>query len=247
MNEQTKPEPAGLTTPMAIVVAGGLIAGALYFGMRTEDSGSVAGTNATPAPVPAAQGNNAPAPAATITFRDITDEDHIRGAENAKVTMLEYSDIECPFCKRFHPTVQRILQEYPNDVRLVYRHFPLESIHPNARLASIAVECADDQGKFWELLDYLFENTTTGADLVEAKLIEHARAAGVPNAATFTSCLSAKTHDQKVTADLTDAGTAGGRGTPYTILVGPNGEKVPVSGAQSYEAVKGQIDTLLNS
>lgn len=245
MAEDSNSKQPGLTTPFAIVIAGALIAVALYAGMRNEapdTTGSADADNAQPA---AGQAN--PTVAAAITFRDVNEEDHIRGPENAKVTLLEYSDIECPFCKRFHPTVQQIMEEYPSDVRWVYRHFPLESIHPNARISANAVECADDQGKFWELADYLFENTTTGAELAEDQLPIHARAAGVPNIAAFTECLASRTYDSVVAADLVDAGTAGGRGTPYTILIGPDGQKVPVSGAQSFESVKAQIDTLLAS
>lgn len=241
----SKGQQPGLTTPFAIVIAGALIAVALYAGMRGETpaTGNNAANNGNPQPAAAGQPN--PTVAGTVTFREVNEEDHVLGSEDAKVTLLEYSDIECPFCKRFHPTVQQIIEEYPNDVRWVYRHFPLESIHPNARIAANAVECADDQGKFWELLDYLFENTSTGAELAESQLPAHAAAAGVPNIATFTRCLTERTHDSVVSADLTDAGTAGGRGTPYTILIGPDGEKVPISGAQSFESVKAQIDTLL--
>lgn len=99
---------------------------------------------------------------AHITFRPIDASDHTRGPENAKITLIEYSDIQCPFCQKFHPVVKQILDKYPNDVRWAYRHFPLEQIHPYARIAANAVECASEQGKFWELTDYLFEKGATG-------------------------------------------------------------------------------------
>lgn len=236
----------GLTTPFAIVIAGALIAIAIYAGMRGDESTTNKAVN-TNTDQQVAEVNASPAAAGTISFKEITDEDHIRGAADAKITLLEYSDIQCPYCKRFHPTMQQVLDAYPNDVRWVYRHFPLESIHPNARISANAVECANDQGKFWELTDYLFENVADGADLSEDKLPTHARVAGVPNIATFTQCLTDRTHDDVVAADLADAATAGGRGTPYTVLIGPDGQKIPISGAQSFDAIKAQIDSILQS
>lgn len=80
----------------------------------------------------------------------------VKGKADAKVTIVEFSDFECPFCVRAFPTVQQIVETYPNDVRLVYKHLPLTNIHPNAERAAIASECARDQGKFWELHDKMF-------------------------------------------------------------------------------------------
>ncbi|HRN70192.1 MAG TPA: thioredoxin domain-containing protein [Candidatus Woesebacteria bacterium] len=80
-----------------------------------------------------------------------------KGPTNAKVTIVEFSDFECPFCQRAFPTVQQILDTYPNDVRLVYKQLPLTNIHPNAERAALASECARDQGKFWEMHDRMFD------------------------------------------------------------------------------------------
>ena len=79
------------------------------------------------------------------------------GPENAKVTIVEFSDFECPFCVRAYPTVKQILSEYKNDVKLYYKHLPLVNIHPNAQKAAEASLCAADQGKFWEFHDKVFE------------------------------------------------------------------------------------------
>ena len=78
------------------------------------------------------------------------------GKADAKVTIIEFSDFECPFCIRAYPTVKQIMDTYPNDVKIVYKNLPLTNIHPNAELAAIASTCADDQGKFWEFHDKLF-------------------------------------------------------------------------------------------
>ncbi len=95
--------------------------------------------------------------ATTLTgLSPVTKDDHITGAKKPKVTLIEYSDFECPFCQRFHPTVKQLLEKYPDDVAVVFRHFPLESIHPNARGYAVASECAAEQGKFWEFTDSIF-------------------------------------------------------------------------------------------
>ncbi|OGG14788.1 hypothetical protein A2773_06840 [Candidatus Gottesmanbacteria bacterium RIFCSPHIGHO2_01_FULL_39_10] len=84
----------------------------------------------------------------------------VRGDKNAKVTIVEFSDFQCPFCVRAHPTMKQVLKEYEGKVKLVYKHFPLTSIHPKAEKAAQASECAKDQGKFWEFHDKLFDNST---------------------------------------------------------------------------------------
>ncbi len=92
-----------------------------------------------------------------ITLTPISTKDHIRGKINAPVTIVEYSDFSCPFCKQFHPSLVRALSEYDGKVRWVYRHFPLINIHPHALSQAKAAECAGEQGKFWEYADALFE------------------------------------------------------------------------------------------
>lgn len=88
-------------------------------------------------------------------------EEYIRGAQDARIIVIEYSDIECPFCARFHTTMKEVLETYPDDVAWVYRHFPLDQIHPNARKAAATVECIGEQkggDAFWKALDAMFEN-----------------------------------------------------------------------------------------
>ena len=231
--------------PVAIVVAGALIAAAIYFGgssVKTE-GGAVVNEPTEAAVQPVDDGQVAGAEVGNI--RPIDDKDHVRGSANAKVTIIEYSDIECPFCKRFHPTIRKVLEAYPNDVRWVYRHFPLEQLHPNAKVAALATECAGEQGKFWEMLDYLLEKVQTGEELAEANLPSLAQKAGVPAVNQFTACLSSQKYEARIASDVQDAATAGGQGTPYSVIIGPNGEKEPLSGAQPYEAVKVAVDKFL--
>lgn len=231
--------------PAAIVIAGGLIALAIYFAGGRGAVAPVANTGDQAGGVVVDDAEVAGEEVAVGDIRPVGADDHIRGSQNAKVTIVEYSDIECPFCKRFHPTMQQLMSEYPNDVRWVYRHFPLEQLHPNARVAAYASECAAEQGKFWEALDYMFENTETGAELAKENLPTLAQAAGVPNIAAFQTCLDSEKYKQRIEDDLADAAVAGGQGTPHSIIIGPDGTKQPFSGAQPYESLKAAVDALL--
>lgn len=89
----------------------------------------------------------------------------VRGKAGAPVTIVEFSDFQCPFCSRAHPTVKQVLESYGDKVTFVYKHFPLISIHPRAQKSAEAAECAKDQGKFWEFHDQLFENQTDWSSL----------------------------------------------------------------------------------
>ena len=112
-----------------------------------DDTGSAAPIAVNnPAPTP-----DAAAPAPTGTVPAVTKDDHVKGGDaSAPVTMIEYSDFQCPYCGAFEPTVAQVLKQYGNKIRFVYRHFPL-SFHPNAEPAALASECASEQGKFWQI------------------------------------------------------------------------------------------------
>lgn len=183
---------------------------------------------------------NAPAPAGAgnVSIRAVDKDDHYRGAKKPKVTVVEYSDLECPFCARFHPTMERIIENYGKEVQWVWRHFPLESIHPKARSLAVATECAADQGKFWEFTDAVI------ADTGKSSMETYAQAAGI-SASKLQKCIDSGKYDKAVTEDAQDAIAAGGQGTPYSVIVGPDGEMVPLSGAQPYEAVEAAIQKFL--
>lgn len=163
--------------------------------------------------------------------------DHILGPKNAKVTMVEYSDFECPFCQRFQGTVQQVVAKYGKDVRIVFRHFPL-SFHAKAIPAANAAECASEQGKFWEMHDMLFEKG------VEGNYSEYAKALKL-NVAKFDDCVKQSKYTSKIQEDQKDGQNAGVQGTPHTIILGPKGEKMTVSGAQPFEAVEAQLKSVL--
>lgn len=195
-------------------------------------------------------GNNAPSPTPNQPSAGqqpsgevpgIQDDDHIRGAADAPVTLIEYSDFECPFCGRFVPTVEQVLDEYDGQVKVVYRHFPLNSIHPQAEPAAEAAECAGEQGQFWEFHDALFENQNQlGPDYYT----QLAGELGL-NTSSFQDCLDSDRMMQKVRQDLQEGQAAGVTGTPGSFIIGPNGETQMIKGAQPFSQVKTLIDQAL--
>ncbi len=226
--------------PVAIVVAGVLIAGAVYLsGGRSAPQGD---TNQAVQPP---QG----ATASLDKMRAITKDDHIRGNPNAPVKIVEYSDTECPFCKRFHVTMNQVMNEYGKDgkVAWVYRHFPIDQLHPEARKQSEATECANELGgndKFWEYLDRVYEVTPSNNGLRLTELPKIAEFVGL-DVVKFNACLESGKYAAHVESDYQDAGATGGNGTPWSIVVDKNGKKYPLSGAQPYEALKQLIDIAL--
>lgn len=196
----------------------------------------------------AAQPNQpAAAPDAADFIQPVTQRDHIRGNPDAPVKIVEFADTECPLCKRFHPTLQRIVAEYPGKVAWVFRHYPIDEIHPKARKEAEATECANELGgndKFWTYLDRLYAITPSNNQLDPAELPRIAKYVGL-NRAQFEQCLQSGKYAQRVAEDVADALAAGAQGTPYTVVVAPNGRKFAILGAQPYASVKLVVDIAL--
>ena len=169
----------------------------------------------------------------TQTFA-ITEADYIRGNPNASITLVEFSDFECPFCEKQYRTLKQLLDEYPQKIRLVYKHFPL-GFHKNAQKAAEASECAGEQDKFWEYHDKLFENQNSYS--VE-NFKKWAQGLGLKTS-QFNSCLDSGKYAQKVLADAKEGQQKGVDGTPATFI---NGQLI--SGALPYDTFKEAIDSL---
>jgi protein-disulfide isomerase len=160
-----------------------------------------------------------------------------KGPENAAVTIVEFSDFQCPYCSRAAGTVQQVMENYPGKVRLVFRHFPLES-HQQAPKAAEAAMCANDQGKFWEYHDALFKNQEKlGPD----DLKQHAQSLGL-DAAKFDQCLSSGKHGELVKKDMAAGQKVGVSGTPAFFING-----MMISGAQPLDEFKRLIDAELSA
>jgi protein-disulfide isomerase len=153
----------------------------------------------------------------------------VRGPISAPVTIVEFSDFHCPYCKRVQPTLKQLLEKYPEKVRIAYRDFPLDQLHPQARKASEAARCALDQGKFWPFHDAVYAGPTNAS---EATLRAAAEKSGA-----FETCVEDATHRDAVQKDVEEGKRAGVTGTPAFFI---NGRFV--SGAQSLEAFSTIVD-----
>lgn len=174
----------------------------------------------------------------------------MKGAPRARLTFIEYSDYECPFCAQYFAQVYpQINRDYvqTNKIRYVFKNYPIEQIHSRAFRAHVAAACAGDQSRFWEMHDKLFADQK---GLSNDRYVEHARELGL-DAAKFRTCLDSAAHEPMIREDIDEAVRGGVRGTPVFVLAiaDPKADTVTPSrvivGAQPYEAFKEAIDSLL--
>lgn len=218
------------------VVFGVLFLISLFTGGFGFKSGSSGGDSIRVDPT---QQPTIPTGIANVRADDFVDDDPVLGDENAPLTIIEFSDFQCPFCKRANDdALAQVKAQYINTgkVKLVYRDFPLTSIHPLAQKAAEAAECADDQGKFWEYHDKIFEEQ---ALLSLSSMKQWAGTLGL-DTNKFNGCLDSGEKASEVANDLKDAAAAGGRGTPYFII----GDQT-LSGAQPFAAFQAAIESQL--
>ncbi len=222
-----------LSIPVAIIVAGALIA----FGIYMSGSKSSAPAQNQDAQIPE---NTIPAP---------SEDDHILVNQKTPIVIVEYSDIECPFCKRYHNTLHQLMDEYKEtgSVAWAYRHFP---VHQNSGKEAEAAECAAELGgndAFWKYLDRIFELTPSNDGLDLAKLPDIAKEVGL-NVSSFNTCLSSGKYAARVEAHFQDMKNNAVRGTPYAAIFA-NGELVHEvrEGAVPYEYLKAIVDDILES
>lgn len=196
----------------------------------------------------ASDNNSGASNAPTVNnIKTITVDDHIRGNVDAPIKIIEFSDTECPFCKVFHLTMRQAVGEYSNQVVWAYRHFPLEAIHPKARKEAEALECAAELGgkeMFWIYLDKLFEVTPSNNQLELEKLNEIAEEVGLDKE-KFKICHTSGKYALRVGENIREGLNIGITGTPYTVIITPNGKKIEIRGAQPYKEVKAAIEAAL--
>ena len=238
------------TVLVGILVVASFAIGTLWTKVQMLEKGAtkVAGVQGT-------TGNSATAGAAAVQppaaqaakKPELTGDDRIRGNKNAKVALIEYSDIECPFCKRFHPTMQQVMKEYGDKVKWVYRDYPL-SFHANAQKEAEAGWCISELGgndAFWKYLDLIFERTTAnGTGFALDKLGPLAKEVGVDQT-KFQSCLDYGKYTKKVQEQMAQGTAEGVTGTPGTIILAANGDTQLVPGALPFESIKPMIDAAL--
>jgi protein-disulfide isomerase len=218
----------------AILIVGIMIAGAIL--LRGNMGNSVVNNN----------DNTNTVKETTVTIKPITKDDHILGNPNAKIMIVEYSDTECPFCKVFHYTMQKVVANNEGEVAWVYRHFPIDSLHQKAFHEAEATECAWEQGgndTFWKYLDEMMKRTQSNDKLDVAELPKIATFIGL-DLVKFNSCLESGKFVDKINTQVMDAQKAGSRGTPSSFIL-VNGEVVgQIPGAQPLAGVQAQIDAL---
>lgn len=217
MEERKK---SSLTIPMAIVVAGALIAGALFLTNKKVDPSP----DTTKTPEKGSENK--------IAIEPVTSDDHILGNPKAPIMIVEFSDTECPFCKNFHQTMHTVIDTYgkTGKVAWVYRHFPIDQLHSKARKESEATECAAELGGnegFWKYIDLLYKKTPSNNGLDISMLPQIAEESGLDKT-KFKTCLDSGKYADKVEKQYQDAVKAGGRGTPYTVII-TKYEKIPIN------------------
>jgi predicted DsbA family dithiol-disulfide isomerase len=161
-----------------------------------------------------------------------------RGPADAAVSLVEFSDYQCPFCRQAQAVIARLKQEYSDRLRHVFRDFPIDAIHPQARGAHVAAACADQQGKFWEYHDRLFGGPEKVA---AADLLEHARALGL-DLDRFRACLAVPEMRARIDREIAVGRAAGVTSTPTFFI---NGRRL--TGAQPYEAFRAVIEEELEA
>ena len=199
-----------LLVPGAILGAGILIAISIF----ATGGLNIPPREALPATVGEQPGENG---AANLITPFVTADDHLRGNPDAPITVIEYSDFQCPFCRQFHQTMQQALTAYGDQVRWTYRHFPLDQLHPHARPAAEASECvAEQKGSegFWQFADALFKNQER---LGSALYREVGEQIGL-DIAQFDSCVSERKYQDKVEAQMQEGIRFGITGTPGNFI-----------------------------
>jgi len=219
-----------------VVAAGRIIAGAVFLsgGSSNNNSGGSGGGLGNTAQYEENRG-----------FRIPDGSDHIRGNLSASISVVEFSDFECPFCARLHPTLARIVEEN-NDVKWAYRHFPLSSIHSRAISSARASECIARLGgndAFWEFTDAAFQNQRRLGDAWYEKI---AASLGI-GSEEFENCMNDKSVAQDVQKDLNEATGFGARGTPFVVVVAPSGKITTFSGALPYDSIVNIIQEARNN
>ena len=199
-------------------------------------------------PTPAAQPSQPSVPA---IIKVSLDDDPVKGNPNAPVTVVEFSDFQCPFCSKFYKeTLSQLEENYiaTGKVKLVYRDMPLDNLHPNARPAHIAAECADEKDMFWEYHNALFEKQAEWQRLpvadLQTTLIQYATDLGLESA-SFESCMKSQGIADEVNKDSLDATRYGATGTPTFFIGNEKDGFIKLVGAQPFSAFQVTLDDQL--
>lgn len=183
-------------------------------------------------------------PSVGTVGNSISESDHTKGADNGSVVLVEFSDFQCPACASAYPLLSRLASDYSEDLTVVYRHYPLRQIHPNAQIAAQAAEAAALQGMFWDFHDMLFNTQGTWSNLGLSAAKDHfaklASSIGMDEA-QFRSDMDSDAAKDAVNEDYKTATAVNAPGTPTLFL---DGELVNL---QSYEQLSGLVEAAINA
>ena len=215
-------KPTGISLPSAIVLAAVILGGSILLSQRSSVTAGVGSDTQD------------------IAIPEVTEDDFIKGDPNAEITLIEYADFSCGFCAKYHPTMERLVEEYDGKVRWVYRHLPIFN-----KPAAISSQCVGNilgDEKFFEYSDVLYQNQK---ELNSELMKKEALALGVDEN-DYESCVNDFKISDKISRDFTSVRVlAGINSTPHTIIVDKNGKKYPFSGALPYEDVATLVDSFL--
>lgn len=230
-----------LVIPLSIIIAGFLIAGAIVFSNKSQKTND---TNPTTQVSPT-----------KTEIKKVSSDDFLLGNPGAKIVVVEYSDLQCPYCQQFHTTMEKIMDEYGKDgkVAWVYRHYWAvrktsdgQIFHPLGGKSAEAAECVAELGgkeKFWSFAQNIFADINTQQDKL-TKLPDIAKSVGV-DVDAFNKCLGSGKYTNKIQTSFDEGNKAGVSGTPSSFLVTKDGT-YPVEGAVPYEEFKKIIESILN-
>lgn len=183
-----------------------------------------------------------------IPDQRLSESDNRLGSDSARIVIVEYSDLDCPFCARFHPTMKQLVSEFPNDVAWIYRHFPLDNLHKNARLESIASECVAElsgQKAFWDFIDNAFAYTSSNIDNPTNMLSTFAEQSGIKKD-EFINCLNNPEIAKLVKDNETLAIQSGASGTPFNVVIDTKtGAMYSIPGAVDIDSLRQLVKDLM--
>jgi len=236
--EKTAKSKTDYLLPISIIIAALLISGSWIYSAGLKNTDFVASVSGVKT-------------ADKTALSEDFSQDYVRGNIDAPVKIVEFSDMECPFCKKFHQTMLQVMEEYEktNKVAWIYRHFPIEQLHSKAKKSAEASECAAELGgnnAFWAYMDKYFEITPSNNQIDLAELPKIAESIGL-NKTQFENCLNSGKYSEKIEAQIQDAENSGARGTPYSIVIDKNNKKYPINGAYPYEDVRQIIESALSA
>lgn len=226
------------TILIILLIAVSFFAGYLFFKLKSLEKGTTVGTTQP------AQNQQAPPARTELKIKKPSGDDHWRGDKNARYVWVEYSDLECPFCKQIHPNLVKLMNENKDKVAWVFRHYPLP-FHPKAQKSGEAVECVADQGgdeSFWKMVDAIYEKMPS---LELTQLADAASEIGADKQGV-QQCLDSGKNEKKVKSQQEEGTKSGVQATPTNVIYDmKTGKNLLVEGALPYEQLKTSLNTFL--